>query len=201
MSIPQLSLSPALIPAAMLVYGLLHSLTASLGIKQALAKQFGKGFDRYYRLIYSLFSVLSLVPIAVLVVHIPDKHLYNIQPAWLFLTIPIQITSLALLAYSLKQTGALQFIGVPQALGLQTSDVLNTRGLYSYIRHPLYAFSLLFIWLFPLMTRNLLLLFAAITLYMIFGAILEERKLHKIFGPAYAEYQTRTPFMIPFMKR
>ncbi|MBN2045920.1 MAG: DUF1295 domain-containing protein [Anaerolineales bacterium] len=201
MLFPQVLLSPLLIPVAVLVYGILHSLTASLGIKRHLANRFGESFDRYYRLIYSLFSVLSLLPVAALVLMIPDRLLYTIPLPYLFITIAIQITALALLGYSLKQTGALQFIGLPQAFGLETRDLLNTKGLYRYIRHPLYTFSLLALWLFPVMTRNLLLLISSITAYMLIGAILEERKLLKIFGADYAEYQTKTPFIIPFSKR
>ena len=80
---------------------------------------------------------------------------------------------------------------------MKREDKLNTGGLYRYMRHPLYTFSLLVLWLTPTMTRNFALLYAALTVYIIIGAIFEERKLLQTFGAAYQEYRAKTPFLIP----
>ncbi len=200
MSLPQINLSPIYIPAAVLIYGLLHSITASLGFKDFIALFFGPGFERYYRLLYSFFATVSLLPIAALVVLIPDIQLYTIPRPIVFLTVLVQMAAVGLLVYSLTQTGAMQFIGVPQALGMKTTERLNTGGLYRFVRHPLYTFSMLALWLFPVMTRNLLLMFAAMTVYFIIGAFFEERKLLRIFGAPYAEYRAKTPFLLPCLK-
>jgi protein-S-isoprenylcysteine O-methyltransferase Ste14 len=74
---------------------------------------------------------------------------------------------------------------------------LVTRGLYCWMRHPLYTGGLLFIWFTPLMTRNLLALIVGLTLYLILGAFLEERRLLHEFGEAYAEYRRCVPMLIP----
>jgi protein-S-isoprenylcysteine O-methyltransferase Ste14 len=199
MTFPEFSIHPLVIPAAVGIYGILHSLTASLNIKERVSRISVAGFDRYYRLLYSLFSSVTLLPVIALPLLIPDLPLYTIPRPYLFITVLIQITAVGLLAYSLFQTGALQFIGIPQAMGMKNNDKLNTKGLYHYLRHPLYTFSLLFIWLTPVMTRNYLLLYAAFTVYVLIGAVLEERRLLKTFGEAYSRYQAKTPFMIPFL--
>lgn len=199
MELPVLDLSPWVIPAAALAYGLLHSIMASNGFKDLLITLIGRPAERYYRLFYSFFAGATLLPILALSMLIPDQALYTIPYPWTLLTGAIQILSVALLAYSLLQTGAFQFIGISQALGLPTAEKLNTAGLYRYIRHPLYAFSLLVIWLVPSMSRNTLLLFAAFTIYIIIGAYFEERKLEKNFGDAYRQYKKRTAFLIPFI--
>ena len=200
MALPQISLSPIFIPISVLIYGILHSLTAALGFKARLSHRFPR-LDRYYRLLYSFLATVSLIPIAALVLFIPDVHLYTIPRPWVFITVLIQIGSVGLLGYSLKQTGAMQFIGIPQALGQQSIEKLNTGGLYRCVRHPLYTFSMVVLWLFPMMTRNLLLAFAAATVYFLVGAIFEERKLLKIFGTEYTEYRAKTPFFIPCLRR
>jgi protein-S-isoprenylcysteine O-methyltransferase Ste14 len=72
--------------------------------------------------------------------------------------------------------------------------------MYRWVRHPLYTAGLLIIWLFPIMTCNLLALNIGMTLYILLGAVLEERKLEREFGEAYAQYKSRTPMLIPFLR-
>lgn len=199
MEIPTISLSPWTITAAALVYGLIHSIMASFGFKDLMITWIGKPAERYYRLFYSIFSVITFLPVLALTVMIPDRQLYSIQQPWLILTTLIQVTAALLLAHSLLQTGAFQFIGISQALGWKTSERLNTKGLYRYLRHPLYAFSLLFIWLTPSMSVNTMLLFASLTVYAVIGAWFEERKLERTFGEDYKAYKSRTAFLIPFI--
>jgi len=199
MEIPNLSFSPWVIPAAAGIYGLIHSLMASTSFKQLVSNKFGPAVNKYYRLFYSISSIILLLPVLTLPALIPDKTLYKIATPFLYLTSGLQVLSLLLLTYSVMQTGALQFIGIRQAIGLDDNDKLNTNGLYRYVRHPLYTFGLLFIWLSPVMTQNLALLYGSLTLYTIIGAVFEERKLEEKFGTEYQAYKAKTPFIIPFL--
>jgi protein-S-isoprenylcysteine O-methyltransferase Ste14 len=199
MQLPVLNLSPWAIPIAAAIYGAIHSVMASIGFKDLVITFFGRSAERYYRLFYSIFSGVALLPMLALTVMIPDQVLYTIPRPWSSLTLLIQVISVLLLVYSLLQTGAFQFVGLSQALGLETRERLNTKGLYRFMRHPLYTFSLLVLWLTPEMSRNSLLLFAALTIYIIIGAQFEERKLEKLFGDTYRRYKLRTSFMIPFI--
>ena len=192
-----LSFSPFTIPAAALLYGFIHSLIAANGFKHLIYRLLGEGAKKYYRLFYSLFASVTLLPVLILPAVIPDQTLYKIPEPLVYFTVFIQSVSVLLLVYSVLQTGALQFIGLSQAFGLKREDKLNTGGLYRYMRHPLYTFSLLVLWLTPTMTRNFALLYAALTVYIIIGAIFEERKLLQTFGAAYQEYRAKTPFLIP----
>ncbi|MEJ2484319.1 MAG: isoprenylcysteine carboxylmethyltransferase family protein [Anaerolineales bacterium] len=192
-----LSLTPFTIPAAALLYGFIHSLIAANGFKHLIYRLLGEGAKKYYRLFYSLFASVTLLPVLILPAVIPDQTLYKIPEPLVYFTVFIQIVSVLLLVYSVLQTGALQFIGLSQAFGLKREDKLNTGGLYRYMRHPLYTFSLLVLWLTPTMTRNFALLYAALTVYIIIGAVFEERKLLQTFGAAYQEYRAKTPFLIP----
>jgi protein-S-isoprenylcysteine O-methyltransferase Ste14 len=47
------------------------------------------------------------------------------------------------------------------------------------------------------MTVNLLALIVGLSLYLVIGAHVEERKLALEFGQTYREYQKRTPMLIP----
>lgn len=192
--------SPWIILAAMAVYGLVHSVMASLPFKDLVYTLFGKAGERYYRLFYNLFSGITLVPILALAYALPDEEYYTIPEPWSYLTIALQVGALLLLSYSVVQTGAFEFAGLSQALGMRTKEALNTGGLYKFVRHPLYTFSMLFLWLSPTMTRNLAILYLSISLYFVAGAWFEERKLERMFGEEYRRYKARTPMLIPFLK-
>ncbi len=74
---------------------------------------------------------------------------------------------------------------------------LIVTGLYRWVRHPLYTAGLLLIWLTPVMTTSILALNLSLTLYIIVGSRLEERRLLAEFGQAYADYQAAVPGLIP----
>jgi protein-S-isoprenylcysteine O-methyltransferase Ste14 len=81
------------------------------------------------------------------------------------------------------------------------SSALTTSGFYRWVRHPLYFFSLLFIWLTPALTINLLIVFVLFTLYFYIGSIYEEKRLLAEFGEAYRKYQEHVPRLVPFPRR
>jgi protein-S-isoprenylcysteine O-methyltransferase Ste14 len=71
-------------------------------------------------------------------------------------------------------------------------------GLYRWVRHPLYTAGLVFIWLSPVMSANLLVFFAGLSAYLVIGAFFEERKLIHAYGDAYRRIQQTTPMFIPW---
>lgn len=191
--------SPWIILIAVLIYGFIHSLLASLGVKAQLKAWFGDGTDRWYRLAYNVFAVISLLPILALPFLLDDMFLYRIPPPWFYFTSAIQVIALIGLGFGLLQTGIWSFLGLQQLLGIdrdQPPKMLKD-GLYSRVRHPLYTAGLILIWLIPLMTYNLLALILGLTIYLILGAIYEERKLVREFGDEYISYQGRVPMLIP----
>jgi len=186
-----------------LAYGLLHSFLASLHLKARVRRWFGPRSDRWFRLLYNFLASLTLLPILFLPVLLPDRALYRIPFPWYLLTGIVQILSLFVLLLGLKQTGIRSFLGLRPlpAPNAAPPAALVTGGLYRYVRHPLYTAGLVFIWLFPVMTCNLLAINIGLTLYILIGAYFEERKLLREFGAAYAEYKQNTPMLIPGLRR
>ncbi len=179
------------------LWGALHSWMASLGFKAALRRIFGDAASRYYRLTYNAASVLSFLPVLVLTSLLPDRRLYTIPPPWLYLMLAGQLASIVCILLALFQVDAASFLGLRQVLQGEQPSVLVTNGFYRWVRHPLYLFGLLIIWLTPFLTLNMLIVYLALTLYIILGATFEERKLQREFGSAYADYKARTPMIIP----
>ena len=179
------------------VWGAVHSWMASLGFQDAVRRTLGEGAARLSRLAYNLFSVASFAPILVLMRALPDHVLYTVPSPWLFIMLAGELAAILCIIVTLLQVDAASFIGLRQVFEREQPSQLVTNGFYRWIRHPLYLFGLLVIWLTPVMTLNLLVVYLALTGYLIIGAMFEERKLLREYGAAYAEYKARTPMIIP----
>ena len=180
------------------LWGVIHSVTASLEAKDWLRRRFGDGTMRFYRLGYNLFSAISFLPILLLMAILPDRVLYHISAPWVYISMGGQIVAVALLVLGILQTDTLSFVGLRQLFDdSERPSQLVTHGLYRWVRHPLYSAGILFIWLTPVMSQNSLVIFIAITVYILVGAFFEERKLAREFGAAYLEYKAATPMLVP----
>lgn len=183
---------------AVLVWGFIHSITASIGAKEWARQVLGDAGVRFYRLGYNIFSVISFAPILWLMAVLPDRVLYQIPSPWVYLSAAGQIAAVVLLVVGVLHTDTLSFVGLRQLFeGKKRPSQLVRHGLYRWVRHPLYTAGLLFIWLTPVMSENSLIVIAAATIYIIVGALFEERKLEREYGAAYAEYKAVTPMLIP----
>ncbi len=185
---------------AIAIWGAVHSWLASLGVKRAVRRGTGEHAARLYRLAYNVFSALTFIPILVLVRLLPDKLLYAVPSPWLFLMLAGQLLAVLCIILTLLEVDALSFVGLRQPFQGEAPSHLVTGGFYRWVRHPLYLFGLLILWLTPVMTRNLLVAYVALSVYLIIGAMFEERKLLREFGPAYAQYKARTPMLIPLLR-
>lgn len=183
---------------SVVVWGVVHSVLASVGAKDWLQRAVGKSGMRFYRLAYNAFSAISFIPILWLMAILPDHMLYQVPAPWMYLLLAGQVAAAILLAVGVLQTDTFSFIGLRQLFddGEQPPHLV-TRGLYRWVRHPLYSAGLLFIWLTPVMSENSLIVFIAATIYIFVGALFEERKLRREFGAAYMEYKAVTPMLIP----
>jgi protein-S-isoprenylcysteine O-methyltransferase Ste14 len=196
-------LSQLVILVSVLVYGIFHSFLASLEVKDWTRRVLGPGVERWYRLAFNFLGVLTFLPVLGLATSLPDRQLYSVPAPWAYLMVAGQLSALILLAIGLKQTGTMSFLGFRQFLetGKEDEPELVTNGLYRWIRHPLYTAGLAFIWLAPVMTGNLLALNLGITVYLVVGAMYEERKLVRVFGEEYVRYREHTPMLIPGLRR
>jgi protein-S-isoprenylcysteine O-methyltransferase Ste14 len=102
-----------------------------------------------------------------------------------------------------RSLGDFDALGVKPALRVFASQKpiaatpFTVRGPYRWVRHPLYLFSLIMIWSCPVFTADRLLHNGLWTIWIIIGAILEERDLVGCFGEAYRSYQKTVPMLLP----
>lgn len=185
---------------SVLIWGLVHSLLAASSFKQWVRRILGVRSFRFYRLVYNGFAVLSFLPVLVIMFLVPDRTLYFAPFPWSLFMVAGEFLAVVVLAVAFRQTDLLDFIGFRQLGESSPPSTLTTSGPYHYVRHPLYSAGMAFIWLFPLMTVNILAVNTALTVYVVVGAYFEERKLRRFFGQDYLEYAAVTPMFIPFLK-
>jgi protein-S-isoprenylcysteine O-methyltransferase Ste14 len=178
-------------------WAVLHSLLASLRIKKLAARLFGEAARRWYRLGFVLTAVITLIPLLLMILRLPDIPLYAVAPPWRWIMVAAQFASLVLLGWTILSTDTLDFIGLKQIRRPTQRSALTTNGPYRYSRHPMYFGSMLVMWLSPTMSANLLTLFALMSLYFIVGSYHEEQLLVKQFGTAYVEYRRKVPRIFP----
>ena len=185
-----------------IVWAVLHSFLASRRAKAWAKSLFGPGVRRWYRFAFVLCAVLSLAPLAALMVLLPDRMVYSLASPWRWVMTAGQALSLGFLIWTIMGTRPTDFIGVSQLIGRsrQGKPKLTESGLYGLVRHPMYLFSLPIMWLSPSMTINRLTLYALISIYFFVGTYHEEILLEEEFGQDYAEYKKRVPRLIPFLR-
>jgi len=82
----------------------------------------------------------------------------------------------------------------------QRAEVLNTTGVYSIVRHPLYLGNFLVVLGWSLATGNVWLVIITALLFLLYYeriALREEAFLHGRFGDAFTEWARRTPACLP----
>jgi protein-S-isoprenylcysteine O-methyltransferase Ste14 len=190
-------LSSALILfAASVLYALVHSLLATRFFK-TWGRRHLPAFDRWWRLGYNVLAVVTLLPVLWLMATLPDRLLYAIDPPTTLLMQLGQFLSAVALVMAVLQSNPLYFAGLAQLLGdaEDGGDSLVISGFYAYMRHPLYVFSILFLWFSPTMTVNQFVVYALATAYFYVGSLHEERRLARTFGDAYERYRRQVPWM------
>lgn len=85
----------------------------------------------------------------------------------------------------------------------QVADVLNTRGIYSAVRHPLYVGNF-FMWLgIAMLVQDVWYIIAFVFIYWVYYERImfaEEQFLRKKFGEIYVNWSLKTPAFIPSFK-
>ena len=182
------------------IYGLIHSALASIDAKSVALCLFKSGGMKYYLFFFVVVASITTLAYISLSFLFPDQLIYRIPFPWWILTGILQLGALLGAILSMFATKIMPFLGLDVVFNHNISthsEKLNTGGLYRYMRHPIYSFSFILIWLSPVMTWNLLGLFIGVTLYTVIGSIFEEKKLIQAFVEDYIEYKIKTPAFFP----
>lgn len=194
-----------------LIWAVLHSITASRTVKERTKSWLGpRPTAGLYRLLYNIFALITFIPVAYFWLQLPDRKLWNVSGVWRGLLTAVSLLGALGATYSLIQTDIFDFVGLKQfykylngepleeeQTGRRLTSTLVVQGLYAYMRHPLYTFSMMFLWARPTLTVKDLIFNSALTLYFVIGSIYEERRMVERFRQDYVNYQQEVPRFLP----
>jgi len=166
-----------------------------------------KSYYVFYRLVYVLISIILLVPLISFTLKSDSQIIITYG-------FTLSIVRYVLISFSLLiflwsffiDYDYLSFFGIRQILNFgkiknaNPSKELRKKGLLRIIRHPMYFASIIFLWC-QVFTISDVVVDIVLTIYIIVGTKLEEKKLVLEFGEAYLRYQQKVPMLIPFAKR
>ena len=83
---------------------------------------------------------------------------------------------------------------------INPSEEIKKNGLLGIMRHPMYLSLIIYLWCQTFRVIDIV-INTLLTIYVIVGTILEEKKLVLEFGEAYINYQQEVPMLIPFIPK
>lgn len=181
-------------------FGVVHSVLARRRAKRLLERLIPPPLERsFYTLVAGLQITALMVfwrPLPALVWSV--EHPFARDVLW-----GLQGAGWALVVVGFWTTGNTHLFGLAQAWASARGVAyearrLVARGVYRWIRHPLYTGTLLALWAIPTASEGRLLLATVFSAYTLIGARFEERDLERDLGERYLEYRRAVPAYLPW---
>jgi protein-S-isoprenylcysteine O-methyltransferase Ste14 len=188
-----------ILTALWLGYFVIHSLLASLWLKEKIEHRHPKLMPAY-RLAYNGLAAGLLIPPLWLTFSFSGPWLWRWQGPWFWVANALASLAIAGIFWSLHYYDSREFLGVRQWQLRQASALDQERfhisPLHRYVRHPWYSLTLVILW-----TRDMnaawLTTVGLVTAYFILGSRLEENKLIRYHGRVYEKYREQVPGLLP----
>ena len=181
-------------------YCMLHSAMISETVTRFLKRRLGDSF-RFYRLFFNSVAVLTLIPVLWYSHSLRQEAIVRWEGVWLVLQYLLMACGVLLVIAGGRHYSLRQFVGISQLQGASSGGLaagggIDSSGVLGLVRHPWYTAVVLLLW-----ARNLdmaaLVGNGVLTVYIVVGTLLEERKLVHEFGDAYRSYQRRVSMFVP----
>ncbi len=189
-----------LLALAWIAYCALHSAMISETVTGRLKRALGERF-RFYRLFFNAVALVTLVPVLVYTSSLEGEPLLRWRGALLPARYALVACGAALVIAGARHYSLGQFLGISQlrgssSVGLAAGGGIDSSGILGLVRHPWYSAVLLLLWAHDLDAASLV-VSGVLTVYVLVGTRLEERKLVHELGDGYRSYQRRVSMFVP----
>ena len=177
----------------------LHSLFITSPVKTSAKERLGSRF-KWYRLVYNLLSLITVAPIVLYLQWIRGEYVFvwddSLLPVkYIFWCVSVVLIVGGILSYDIRE-----FLGLQQ-LKVNSSSVNEERfvvkGIHRWVRHPWYSAVFVLLWARDL-TKADIVTAVVLSIYVLVGTYLEERRMVGSFGDEYRKYKSEVPAYIPW---
>ena len=182
----------------------IHSGMISMTATEYLKHRFGARF-RFYRFVFNLVAIVTLIPVVVYGESIRGQVVFRWEGLMVILQMLVLAIAVLLFVAGARHYDMLQFLGLRQIRTgaspsvLTETGKLDMNGILGITRHPWYLGAILFMWVaHRSLDVSTLVTNIVLTIYLIVGTVLEERKLLMEYGEEYWRYQNRVSMLVPF---
>ena len=190
-------MNEAVLLLAWLLYFYLHSLLAATSVKAFFAKKFALRSPRTYRIGYNIIGLAGILLLFYFQFIIPSTILFTTGFITNCIAFSLLLLGLIIMIVAIRNYDWKSFIGITD----EKNYALVIAGMNRHVRHPLYSGTMLFVmgyFMWQPYFKNLMLMIL-MWAYLAIGIIYEERKLVKLYGDVYKNYQKKVKKMIPFI--
>jgi protein-S-isoprenylcysteine O-methyltransferase Ste14 len=180
----------------------LHSLMITTVVRRWIEQRGGRWLG-LFRLVYVAVAIGTILPLMGYTATLP-QHPLGAPPHWVRgLQVLLLLYAMIMFVGGLRVYDLQTFMGVRQWRQYRQGEtssppVLNTDGILRFLRHPWYSGGIALLWGLPTLTNVTLVTRSILTVYLILGALLEERKMREVLGEPYRDYCRETPMLIPW---
>ena len=188
-----------LLISSWLAYFSLHSLLASIWVKQYVASRWPRAMPGY-RLVFNVLAVVLLAVPLGLTLSGSGPWIWRWSGLASGVAFALSAAAVAGFLWSLKFYDVREFLGLRQFsegnASVDDQEQFRLSPLHRWVRHPWYFFALVVIWTRD-MNAAMLITAILMTLYFVIGSRLEERKLLRYHGEVYRRYRRQVPGLVP----
>ncbi len=180
-------------------YAIVHSLLASHACKNWCLQHYPRYYPAY-RLGYNILAGLLLVPPLWLTWSYQGTVLWHWPAGLGRVADAAALAAVAGFVWTMRAYDSGEFLGLSQlrqkSATVDDQAPMHLCTVHRFVRHPWYFFGLVIIWSRE-MNAAFLVSAIILTLYLIIGSRLEEKKLVTCYGEQYDHYRQRVPGLIP----
>ncbi len=163
------------------------------------------GLVRFYRLLYNGLSLAAFLPLADFTRRQGGEVMFVWQGWGVVVRILFLAGAMLLFWFGAKRYNLRSFLGVQQlrdggnCVLLSTTQDFRAIGVFNLTRHPWYLGSLLTLWtILGEYPRPIFIAVVILSLYLVVGTLLEERKIVREYGDTYRRYQEQVSMLFPW---
>jgi protein-S-isoprenylcysteine O-methyltransferase Ste14 len=169
-------------------------------------KRLLRKYYAFYRLFFVLVSIFLLFPIINFTIQLDHEIVITYSAGINIVRYVLTVFGVFVFVKAfLIDYDILHFVGIRQAMKFnriekKPSNVeLKKSGLLGIVRHPMYSAVVIVLWCHSFTIADVI-VNSILTIYVVIGTLLEERKLVIEFGDSYIRYQKEVPMLIPFIR-